>query len=165
MRIVITGVILVFALIHHQAMKERHGLIQVASLEIGIAHIELQLLRLIGGEGESIRLLVNSQGVLVFLVLEQVVGIQEIGMTRPSATWVVVHELDDFGRTVGLTEIEGADGFIVLCVDTALRLGIGGLSTILGKSGKRGAIFLVFKQQDSFVEEGLRVIGFDMLLR
>ena len=164
MRVIITRLVLVFAFVHHQAMEERHGLVKLARLEIGIAHVELHLLGFVSGEGEGIGLLIDSQCLLIFLFLEQMVGIKEVGMTRPSAAWVVVHKLDDFGWSIGMAEIEGADGFVVLCIGATLRFGIGGLGTVLCKGRQRGAILLILEQQHSFVEKGLRVVVFNMLL-
>ena len=106
MSIVITSSILVFPFIHHQTMEIRHGFVELVRLEIGITHVELHLLGLVGGKCHGISLFVNGQGFLVFLVLEQIVGVQEVGMFCPSATRIVVHKLDDLGGTVGLTEIE-----------------------------------------------------------
>ena len=49
MCIIIPRRILIFAFIQHQAVEKRQGLIQVARLEISISHVELHLLRLVGG--------------------------------------------------------------------------------------------------------------------
>ena len=163
--VIITRRFLILAVVHHQAVEQRHGLVQVARLEIGIAHVELHLLGLFCRERHAIRLFVNSQSLFVFLVLEQIVGIQEIGMTRPCASWIVVHKLHDFGRAVGMTEIERTDRLIILRIDATLRLGIGGLGAVLGKCGKSSTIFLVLKEQNAIVEKGFRIVVFDMLLR
>ena len=163
--VIITCRILILAVIHHQAVEQRHGLVQVARLEIGIAHVELHLLSFVGCERHTIGLFVNGQSLFVFLALEQIVGIQEIGMTCPCATWIVVHKLHDFGRAVGMTEIERADRLVILRIDATLRLGIGSLSAVLGKCGKSSTIFLVLKEQNAIVEKGFRIVVFDMLLR
>ena len=164
MGIVVSSSIPVFAFVHHQAVEVRHRLVQLARLKKGIAHVELHLLSLVDRKGHGIGLLVDSQRLPVFLFLEQMVGIQEIGMSRPGAARIVVHKLHDLGRTVGLTEIERADRLIILCIHATLRLGIGGLGTILGKNGERRTVFLILEKQHAFVEKGFRIVVFDMLL-
>ena len=86
-------------------------------------------------------------------------------MFRPSAAWVIVDELDDFSGTVGMAEIHRADRFVVLCIDTTLRLRIDGLGAILLESRERRTKLLVLERQHAFVEKRLRVIGINMLLR
>ena len=156
---------MVFALIHHQAMEERHGLVQLTRLEIGVAHIELHLLCLVGGERSGVSLLVDGQRLFVLLALEQVIGIEVIGMSRPSTAWVVVHKLDDLGGTIGLAEIHGADCLVILRIDPTLCLGVVHQIPILGKSGQSRAIFLVLEQQHALIKEGFGIIVIYMLLR
>ena len=86
-------------------------------------------------------------------------------MSCPSAAWVVVHKLDDFGGTIGVTEIERADRLVILRIDATLRLGIGGLGAILGESGECRTVFLILEAHDTFVEQCFWVVGFDMFLR
>ena len=144
--VIITRRILVFAFVHHQTVKERHSLVQLARLKISIAHVELHLLGLVVAERSGISFLVDSQRFLILFFLEQVVGIKEIGMSCPGATRIIVHKLDDFGGAVGLTEIERADRLVILRVDATLRLGIGDLCAILGESGKRSTVFLILEE-------------------
>ena len=131
--VIIACRVLVLAIVHHQAVEQRHSLIQLARLEIGITHVELHLLCLVGGQRGGIRLFVNGQRLLVFLFLEQVIGIQEVGVSRPSTARIVIHKLDDFGWTIGLSEIKRADRLVILRVDTTLRFGISGLGAVLGE--------------------------------
>ena len=131
--VIIACRVLVLTIVHHQAVEQRHSLIQLARLKIGITHVELHLLCLIGGQRGGIRLFVNGQRLLVFLFLEQVIGIQEIGMFRPCTAWIVVHKPDDFGWTIGLSEIKRADRLVILRIDTTLRFGIGNSSAVLGE--------------------------------
>ena len=165
MSIVITSSILVFPFIHHQTMEIRHGFVELVRLEIGITHVELHLLCFVGGKCHGIGLFINGQGLLVFLVLEQIVGVQEVGMFCPSATRIVVHKLDDLGETISLAEIKRADRLVVLRVDATLRLGIGGLGAVLREDGECRTIFLVLEEQHTFVEKCIRVVFFYMLLR
>ena len=164
MSIIVTSRILVFSFVHHQSVEERHGLIQLIRLEIGIAHVELHLLRFIGGKREGVRLFIDGQSLLVLLFLEQMVGIQEIGVFRPSTARIIIHELDDLRWTVGLTQIERTDRLIILRVDTTLRFGISCLSAILVKNGERGTIFLVLEEQHTFIEKCFWVVVFNMFL-
>ena len=64
-----------------------------------------------------------------------------------------------------MAEIERADCLIILSIDAALRLGVGGLKAVLGEGGEGRAVFLVLEQQHAFVEKGFRVVVIDMLLR
>ena len=86
-------------------------------------------------------------------------------MSRPSATWVVIHKLEDLGGSIGLTKIERTNCLIILRINISLRLGISTLSAILGEGRKCCTIFLVLKQYHTFIEEGFRIVVFDMLLR
>ena len=165
MCIIITCRIPILAIIHHQAMEKWQRFIQFTRLKIGIAHIELHLLGFIGRERHGISFFVNGQSFFVFFALEQMICIQESSMSRPSATWVIIYKLEDLGGAIGLTKIERTDCFVILRIDISLRLGINTLHAILGESGKCSAIFLVLKQHHTFVEEGFRIIVFDMLLR
>ena len=50
MSVIISRLVLIFSFIHHQAVEQWHGLIQLARLEIGITHVELHLLCLVLAE-------------------------------------------------------------------------------------------------------------------
>ena len=163
--VIISRLVFIFALVHHQAVEKRHGRVEFARLEIGIAHVELHLLRLVVAEGGSVGLFINGQSLLVLLFLEQMIGIQKVGVPRPSAARVVVHELYHLCGTIGMVKIERTDRLVILRIHATLLLWVVGQSPILRKRRQSRAIFLIPEQQNAFVEKGFGIVFFYMLLR
>ena len=158
MGVIVLGILLVFAFVEGEALKQRKGFFVVLKLVIGIAHVELQLLRLHLCQRSCGHLFVEGESLDVFPFVEKHVGVEEVGVVGPGAARVVGDEGLDFGFGVAATRIERTDGEIILGIDRFLLFGVVDGGEVLAERLDGGAVFAILEENQALAVKGFGFI-------